>query len=188
MPTDINKIMDGFPFPTIPPIVGTPTYNTITEVNLKLNSNNASVQSNLGCVTLGLLQLTISTDVYNNLSVTAFFLLVNPGSAPDIPDKSTGAQITELCYAFDTTAALFNKYDRTDKALCQILLTTVNEMFMRYLQHKYVGYGLTYNHTILDHINTTYANISSADLQENDAVFRTPYDINQPIETLFNRV
>ena len=31
-------------------------------------------------------------------------------------------------------------------------------------------------------------NISSADLQENDAVFRTPYDINQPIETLFDRV
>ena len=23
MPTDIDKIMDGFPFPTIPPIVGT---------------------------------------------------------------------------------------------------------------------------------------------------------------------
>ena len=34
----------------------------------------------------------------------------------------------------------------------------------------------------------TYANISSADLQENDAVFCTPYDINQPIETLFKRV
>ena len=33
-----------------------------------------------------------------------------------------------------------------------------------------------------------YVNISSADLQENDAVFRTPYNINQPIETLFDRV
>ena len=71
MSTAINKIVDGFPFPMIPPIVGTPTYNTIAEVNLKLNSNVASVQSNLGCGTLDLLQLTVSPAVYNTLSVTA---------------------------------------------------------------------------------------------------------------------
>ena len=47
---------------------------------------------------------------------------------------------------------------------------------------------LTTTRTILDHLYTTYANISSADLQEKDAVFRTLYDINQPIETLFDRV
>ena len=68
MATVINKIVDGFPFPTIPPIVGTPTYNTIAEVNLKLNPNAASVQSNLGCGTLGLLQLTVSPAVYNTFS------------------------------------------------------------------------------------------------------------------------
>ena len=63
MPTSIDKIVDGFPFPTIPPIVGTPTYNTISEVNLKLNSNSAYVQSNLVYGTLGLLQLTVSPAV-----------------------------------------------------------------------------------------------------------------------------
>ena len=155
MSTAIDKIVDGFPFPTIPPIVGTPTYNTIAEVNLKLNSNAASVQSNLGCGTLGFLQLTVSPAVYNTLSVTAFVVTVNPGSSPDIPANSTGTQITKLRYAFDTVATLFNKYDRTDKALRKILLTTVDEMFIRSLQHKYVGYGLTYTCTILDHIYTT---------------------------------
>ena len=117
MPTAIENIVNGFTFPTIPPIVGTPTYNTIAEVNLKLNSKAASVQSNLSCGTLGLLQLTVSPTVYNTLSVPAFFVPVNPGSAPDIPTNSTGSQITELRYDFDTAAALFNKYDRTNKAL-----------------------------------------------------------------------
>ena len=70
MPTAIDKIVEGFHFPTIPPIVGTPSYNTIAEVNLKLNSNSASVKSNLGCGTLGLLQLTVSTTAYNNFSST----------------------------------------------------------------------------------------------------------------------
>ena len=165
MPTSIDKIVDGFTFPKIPPIVGTPTYNTITEVNLKLNSNATSVQSNLDCGTLGILQLTVLPALYNTLSVTAFVVPVNPGSSPDIPANSTGSQITKLRYSFDTSAALFNEYDRTDKALRKILLTTIDEMFIQYLRHKYVGYGLTSTCTILDHLYTTYANISSADLQ-----------------------
>ena len=150
MPTAIDKIVDGLPFPTIPPIVGTPTYNTISEVNLKLNSNSASIQSNLGCSTLGHLQLTVSPTVYNTLYATPFIVHVNPGSVPIIPDNSTGDQITELCYAFNTATAPFNEYDRTDKALRQILLSTVDKMFIRSLQHKYVGYGLTTTRTILN--------------------------------------
>ena len=85
MPTAIDNIVDGFLFPTILPIFGTPTYNTIAEVNLKLNSNAASVQSNLGCGTLWLLQLTVSPAVYNTVSTIAFIVTFNP--------NSTGAQI-----------------------------------------------------------------------------------------------
>ena len=58
MPIATNKIVDVFPFPTILPIIGAPNYKTIAKVHLKLNSNAAYVQSNLGCGTLGLLQLT----------------------------------------------------------------------------------------------------------------------------------
>ena len=94
MPTAIKNIVDGLPFPKILPIVRTPTYNTIAEVNLKLNSNSASVQSNLGCGTLGLIQLTVSPAVYNNVSSIAFIVPVNPGSVPIIPSNSTGTQIT----------------------------------------------------------------------------------------------
>ena len=188
MPTAINKIVHGFPFTTIPPIVGTPTYNTIAEVNLKLNSNSTSVQSNLGCGTIGLIQLTVPPAVYNILLSTAFIVTVNPGSVPIIPANSTVAQITKLHYAFDTASVLFNEYDLTEKALRQILLYTVDGMFIRSIQHKYVGYVLTTTRAILYHLYTTYANVSSADLKENDAVLCTPYDINQPIESLFDRV
>ena len=61
-------------------------------------------------------------------------------------------------------------------------------MFIRSLRYKYVRYSLTTIRAIMDHLYATYANISSADLQDNDAVFCTPYDINQPIESLFDRV
>ena len=90
MPTAADKILEGFTFTTIPPIVGTPTYNTIAEVNLKLNSNSDSVQSNLGCGTLGLLQLTVSPAVYNTLPSIPFIAPVKPGSVSIIPANSTG--------------------------------------------------------------------------------------------------
>ena len=131
MTTAIEKIVDGFTLPTIPPIVGTTTYNTIAEVNLKLNSNSTSVQSNLGCGNLGLLQLTLSHAVYNTLSVTPFVVPVNPGSLPIIPANSTGAQITKPRYSFDTAFILFNKYDLTDKAIRQVLLFIVDKIFIR---------------------------------------------------------
>jgi hypothetical protein len=70
--TAIDKIVDGFPHPMIPPIIGIPTYEAIANLNLHLNANAASVQSNLGDGQLGLLALTISPAIYNALSAIAF--------------------------------------------------------------------------------------------------------------------
>ena len=63
MPSSINKIVEGFPFPTIYLIIGVPDYASISEMHMKLNSNAVLVQSNLGCGTLGLLYLTVSPAV-----------------------------------------------------------------------------------------------------------------------------
>ena len=48
MPTAINKSLDGFLLPKIAPIIEDLNYETIAEGHLKLNSNAASVQLNLG--------------------------------------------------------------------------------------------------------------------------------------------
>ena len=73
-----RKTVDRFLFPTIYPIIGTPYYESIADIHIKLNSNAASVQSNLWCGTLCLLFLTISPAVYVTLSTIVFVLSVNP--------------------------------------------------------------------------------------------------------------
>ena len=78
MPSLNKKIVDGFPFLMIDPIIETPDYESIADIHLKLNSNAASVQSNLGCGTLGILFLTVSPAVYATLSTTKFVPPVNP--------------------------------------------------------------------------------------------------------------
>ena len=50
-----------------------------------------------------------------------------------------------------------------------MLITAFDGMFTRSLRHHYVGYGTTTTSAILDHLYVTYAKISSADLQYNNA-------------------
>ena len=130
MPSSTKKIVDGFPFPAIDPIIGTPDYESIADIHLKLNSNAASVQSNLGCGTLDLLFLTVSPAVYATLSTTKFVPPVNPGPEPSIPTGSTGAVIADLRYHHTEATKIFTKYENTDKALRRLLLASTDELYV----------------------------------------------------------
>ena len=143
MPSSIEKIVDGFLFPTTKPIIGTPDYESIADMHLKLNSNAVSVQSNLGCGTLGFLFLTVLPAVYATLSTTAFVPLVNPGPEPSIPTGPNGAVIADLRYHHTKSTKIFTKYKNTDKALCQLILASTDKLYGRSLRHKYIGYGKT---------------------------------------------
>ena len=143
MPSSIKKIVDRFPFPTIDPIIGTPDYESIADIHLKLNSNASSVQSNIGCGTLGILFLTVSPAVYATLSTAEFFPPVNPVPEPIIPTGSTGAAIADLRYHHTESTKIFTEYENTDKALWQLLLESTDKLYVRYLRHKYIGYGKT---------------------------------------------
>ena len=117
-----------------------------------------------------------------------FVPLVNPGPKPRIPTGSTGAVIADLRYHHTEATNIFTEYENTDKALRQFLLASTDKLYVRYLHHKYIGYGKTTTRALLEHLYSTYANISASDLQDNDKRLRAPYDINQPFETLIDQV
>ena len=174
MPSSIEKIVDRFPFPTIDPIVRTTNYESITDIHLKLNSNATSVQSNLGCGTLGILFLTVSPAVYATWSTIVFVTPVNPGPEPNIPTVATGAAISDLRYHHVEATKIFTEYENTDKSLRQLMLASTDELYVRFLRHKYIGYRKTTTWSLLDHIYATYAHIFASALQENDKRFRSP--------------
>ena len=83
---------------------------------------------------------------------------------------------------------LVKQYDATDKALKQLLLSAVDDMFVRTLRHRHVGYANVTTLQLLTHLYSVYANINPVDLQENDRRMKTPYDPNLPIEALFDQI
>ena len=155
MPSPIENIVDGFLFPTIDPISGTPGYEIIADIHLKLNLNAASVQSNIGCGTLGLLFLTVSPAVYATLSTIVFVLPVNTGPEPNIPTGATRAAISDLRYHHAEATKIFTDYEYTDKSLHQLLLASTDELYVQSLRQKYIGFGKTNTRALLDHLYAT---------------------------------
>ena len=95
MPTALEKNVELFPHPTIPPIVGQPSYETISKLQLNLNTDAASIYSHRGDGRLGTFYLTVKPELYNIKSATPFVSPVNPGQNPTIPANSMGPQISE---------------------------------------------------------------------------------------------
>ena len=131
-----QKNVDIFLFPTINPIVETPEYESIVDIHLKLNLNATSVQSNIGCGTLGPLFLTVLPAVYATLYDITFVPPVNPGPEPNILSGATGATIADLRYHHTLATEIFTEYENTDKALHQLLLVSTDKLYVRYLCHK----------------------------------------------------
>ena len=93
----------------IDPIVGTPDYESIADIHLNTNSNGTSVQSNIGCGTLGLLFLTVLPAIYATISTIVCVPPVNPGPEPNIPTGATGAAIADLRYHHAEATKIFTE-------------------------------------------------------------------------------
>ena len=75
-----------------------------------------------------------------------------------------------------------------DKALKQIMNKSVDELFIKSLRNKYAGYGNQTTNKLLTHLYTAWADISVGKLQVNGAAMNQVYDVNQPMETLFEQI
>ena len=188
MVASIDKILEAMTHSSIPPIIGQPTYSSIHEIHQYLSSNAASIQSNLGCGTLGLIYLTLSPTVYATLLDTLFVPPPNPGATAKIHSTTTASQTSSIRRAHDESQEIFKEYDNTNKALKKVLIGAVDDIFLRAIRDCYVGYANITTRPMFTHLYTTYANITPADIIKNDARLKTAYNVNQPIKRLFEQI
>ena len=96
MPAELYLILYAFPHHTIQKNCRKPSYGTITELHLKLNTNVVPVHSYIYNGSQGLIYLTLEPSVFNTESTFDFITPVNPVQHPTNPSVSTGHHITEL--------------------------------------------------------------------------------------------
>ena len=164
----VDAIRESFPFSTIPPQTGQPTYESIRAVHMKLKSNAASIPSTLGGGNHGLLGLILADPVYHTFTGHHFNIPVNPGAVPIIPPGQTAAQIGELVCQHGEALRTYQETQRTDQALKQQILNAFDEMYTRGLRNAHTGYSNVSAFGLIEHLYNTYGNITSMDLEENN--------------------
>jgi hypothetical protein len=181
----VESFIESFPHPIIPPIEGLPTYESIIDVTRLLNTNAASIHSELGDGQLGHLALTISPAVYAALSAIPFVAPPNPGPVPVlVPNVGTTAQIQGIIGDHKESLWLWREYNHVDAALKQQLIRAVDQLYIRTLQHRHTGFANVTTRQLIQHLLNTYSNITPTELAQKDIKFRTAYGPAQPIEAL----
>ena len=176
MATSVKSLIKSFPHPSIPSIQGQPTYESITDVTRLLNANAASVQTDLGGGAHGHLVLTVSAAILATLSNTPFVVPHNPGPTPNIPNDANAQNTNIITRAHREDLRIWREYINVDAALKQQLIKAVNSLYLRTLQHRHTGFTTSTTRNLIEHLLTSYGDITPTDLAHNDTVFRKPYD------------
>ena len=187
MPTVVNKIVESFPHPVVTPIFGMLKYNTLFDRIYDISSNVALIQKRLVSSKHSFLALTVSLTVYATLSVTSFTKPANLGPAPSVPKNSTGIKQTAIWYKFTLDTELYSLLQNMDKALKQQLLDSVEDIYLRALREKYIGYKNITFLEVINHLKANYYNITSANLNINTARMNVPHNINELSESIIEQ-
>ena len=183
-----DKITAGFPRPIVDPILGLPTYATIKELHVQLNSNAASIFMNIGDGQHDLLRLAVSNAQYNSVSTVPFVAPANPGATVTYLPNATSARIKHADDTHDKAFILFKEYTLADKVLKQLLLVAIEEKHYRVLRNDLIGCANVTTRDLIQHLYTCYGNSTSTQLTNNAITLRSGYDPNQPIKSLYEQI
>jgi hypothetical protein len=83
---------------------------------------------------------------------------------------------------------VYRTYHNVDQAIKKMIIKAFDDAYLNALSDEVVGYANCTSLDIPTHLLTYYAMIAPTELTQNYERLDTPYDPNQPIETLFQQI
>jgi hypothetical protein len=83
---------------------------------------------------------------------------------------------------------VYRTYHNVDQAIKKLILEAFDDAYLNALSNEVVGYANCTSLDLLSHLLTFYVMIAPTELTQNYERLNTPYDPNQPIETLFQQI
>jgi hypothetical protein len=187
MSNDTKTTTFNFPFEKLTPIVGEPTNATITILKRQIYANAMENMCTLGCGTLGYLGLIMPTTDYRSKQ-----LAMAPGvpfqpfdkptpTEPEDDDTATGEEYKE-------DKRKLRDYNAMESRLKQQLLAAIDNTFITSLEDSEVGFAMVTSKNILEYISTEYGVITLDELAENVEKLNEPWNSEQPIRMLWDRI
>ena len=186
-PCSINYRETHFDFPTLTPIRGELTTETLLNLKKQLKSNARSVPSNLGGEQFGHLGLVIPPNQYNLISNMPFVCPGHPGPLVIPPGTTQHAAATMQDLHQEALRVFIEVKNAVDKALIQQINQAIEPEYLSAL-HNQVNNSINIPvFDVLTHLENSYGNVEAEALQARDnAVSCMSYPLAQPIYMIFN--
>jgi hypothetical protein len=183
-----DELIAGFPHSSLPKVTGETTLEDLKVIRRLLNTNAMSVSSYVGGGRHRHLGIIITNEEYFAIAADVFSLPDNPGASPEVVVGMMAAVIAELTRLHREATQVYRTYHNVDQAIKKLIIEAFDDAYLNALSDEVVGYE---NYTSLDlptYLLTFYTMIAPTELTQNYERLNTPYDPNQPIETLFQQI
>jgi hypothetical protein len=183
-----DELIAGFPHSSLPKVTGEPTFEDLHVIRRLLNTNAMSVSSYVGGGRHRHLGIIMMNEEYFAIADDVFPVPDNPGASPEVVVGMTAAVIAELTRLHSEATQVYRTYHNVDQAIKKMILEAFDDAYLNALSDKIVGYENCTSLDLLTHLLTFYSMIAPTELTQNYERLNTPYDPNQPIETLFQQI
>ena len=181
MSNDITTTKFNFPFETLTKIEGEPTNATITILKRQIYANAMENVCTLGCQKLGYLGLIMPAADYRKKQVA-----ITPGPfRPFTAPAFTGLEADDVLKVEERK---LRDYNSMESILKKQILAAVEPTYVTALEDAELGFGFVTSNNILEHLITEYGTITLDDLAANIEKLNEPWNSEQPIRTLWDRI
>jgi hypothetical protein len=117
-------------------------------------------------------------------------LWVSPAAPVWSPDNTDGtsAQISPARHIWEEEVQTYRTYTSVQQALKKQIITVLEPMYLDVLNDYMAGFANISARAMLDHLFTTYGNITAVDLENNFEHMRRAWDPQQPVESLVKQI
>jgi hypothetical protein len=130
----------------------------------------------------------MTNEEYFAIAVDVFPVPANPGPSAAVVVGMTAAVIAETTRLHREATQVYHTYHNVDQAIKKLIIESLDDAYLNVLSDEIVGYANCTSLQLLTHLLTYYAIIAPTELTQNYERLNTPYDPNQPIETLFHQI
>jgi hypothetical protein len=183
-----DELIAGFPHSSLPKVTGEPTFEDLKVIRRLLNTNTMRVSSYVGGGRHGHLCIIMTDEEYFSIAADVFPVPNNPGASAKVVAGMTAAVIAEMSRLHREATQVYRTYHNVDQAIENFILEAFDDAYINALSDEVVGYANCTSLDLLTHLLTFYAMIAPTELTQNYERLNTPYDPNQPIETLFQQI
>jgi hypothetical protein len=130
----------------------------------------------------------MTNEEYFAIAVDVFPVPANPGPSAAAVAGMTAAVIAETTRLHREATQVYRTYHNVDQAIKKLIIESFDDAYLNALSDEIVGYANCMSLQLISHLLTYYAMIAPTEITQSYERLNTPYDPNQPIETLFQQI